>query len=130
MSDGDDLVCESKVYNLSTRSTACNVLNGDWKSHCDYFIPNLIDRDETIEYVLFSVPDAIIPVSVFNVNETNNKLVIIYGLITRPFQYFAREVKVHAYKNELQQDPVVLCCLFIQILMYLRRKIFHSTQSF
>ena len=72
-----DLVCESKVYNLSTRSTACNVLNGDWKSSCEYYIPNLIDRDETIEYVQFSVPDAIIPVSVYNVNSYNNTLVIV-----------------------------------------------------
>ena len=72
----NDLVCESKVYNLSTRSSACSVQNGDWKSHCEYYIPNLIDRDETIEYVQFSVPDAIIPVSVYNVNTYNNTLVI------------------------------------------------------
>ena len=84
----NDLVCESVVYNISTRSSACNVLNGDWKSHCDYYIPNLIDRDETIEYVQFSVPDAIIPVSVYNVNSYNNKLVIItssgYSTFTFP----------------------------------------------
>ena len=82
------LVCESKVYNLSTRSSACNVLNGDWKSDCEYNIPNLIDRDETIEYVQFSVPDAIIPVSIYNVNSYNNKLVIItsggYSTVTFP----------------------------------------------
>ena len=83
----NDLVCESKVYNISTRSSACNVLNGDWKSECEYFIPNLIDRDETIEYVQFSVPDAIIPVSVYNVNSYNNTLVIIYGGTTYTYVF-------------------------------------------
>ena len=84
----NDLVCESKVYSLSTRSSACTVLNGDFKSNCEYSIPNLIDRDETIEYVQFSIPNAIIPVSVYNVNSYNNKLVIItssgYSTFTFP----------------------------------------------
>ena len=85
----NNLVCESKVYNLSTRSTACNVLNGDWKSQCEYHIPNLLDRDETIEYVQFSVPDAIIPISVYNVSNYNNMLVVISfaGTSTYSFPY-------------------------------------------
>ena len=74
----NDLVCESKVYSLSTRSSACNVLNGDFKSNCEYYIPNLIDRDESIEYVQFSIPNAIIPVSVYNINIYNKQLIINY----------------------------------------------------
>jgi hypothetical protein len=83
------LVCDSKVYNISTRGSACNVLNGDWRSHCEFDIPNLIASDESIEYVQFSVPDAIIPVSMYNVNEYNNMLVIVSpaGTTTLTFPY-------------------------------------------
>ena len=74
-----DLVVDSRVYNLSTSSTSCTLLNGSWHSQCEYIIPNMIERDETIEYVLFSVPDAIIPVSMYNVNNNNNILVVLIG---------------------------------------------------
>ena len=78
-----DLVLETKLFNLSTRSKACNNLNGDWKSQCEYIIPNMIERDESIEYIQFSVPDAVIPVSIYNVNENNSVLsVTVNGVIT------------------------------------------------
>lgn len=69
---------ETKMFNLSTRSTACKILNTntDYKSKCEYYIPNMIERDESIEFIQFSIPDAVIPVSFFTINETNNVLVI------------------------------------------------------
>ena len=79
-----DLIKETKLFNLSTRENACNNLNGDWKSQCEYIIPNMIERDETIEYIQFSVPDAVIPVSIYNVNEINCVLsVTINGVMSR-----------------------------------------------
>jgi hypothetical protein len=34
----------------------------------------MIERDETIEYIQFSIPDAVIPVSFYTINENNNRL--------------------------------------------------------
>jgi hypothetical protein len=69
-----DLICETKIFNLSTRSSACTVLNGDYKSQIEYYNPAMITRDESIEYILFSIPYALIPLSYYIVNETNNVL--------------------------------------------------------
>ena len=77
----DTLICETKMFNLSTRSTGCVNLNGDYKSRCMYSINNMIDRDELIEYVMFSIPNAVIPVSFYTVNENNN-ILVIYDAIT------------------------------------------------
>lgn len=69
---------ETRMFNLSTRSTACKILNSitDYKSKCEYYIPNMIERDETIEFIQFSIPDAVIPCSFFTINDTNNILII------------------------------------------------------
>ena len=76
---GENLIYETKMYNLSTRSSSCNILNEDvnYKSLCEYNIPNMIERDETIEYIQFSIPDAVIPVSFYTVNENNCQLDVI-----------------------------------------------------
>ena len=72
----ENLVLETKLYNLSTRSSSCNILNAntDFKSLVEYNIPNMIERDETIEYIQFSIPNAVIPVSFFTINNTNCQL--------------------------------------------------------
>lgn len=75
------LICETKLYNLSTRQTGCVCLNGDFKSRCMFTINNMIDRDELIEYIQFSVPNAVIPVSFYTINENNN-LLVLYDLIS------------------------------------------------
>ena len=82
-----DLVVETKLFNLSTRGNACNNLNGDFKSKCEYLIPNMIDRDESIEYIQFSIPDCVIPVSFYNVNETNNVLSITENGVTTHYKF-------------------------------------------
>jgi len=49
----------------------------------EYSIPSMIVRDESIEYIQFSVPDCVIPVSFYTVNENNSKLdVMINGVKT------------------------------------------------
>jgi hypothetical protein len=76
---GENLVLETKLFNMSTMGSSCNILNSntDFKSLCEYNIPNMIERDETIEYIQFSVRDAVIPVSFYTVNENNSILNII-----------------------------------------------------
>jgi len=75
----DNLIVETKMFNLSTRGTACNILNEeiDYKSKCEYDIRDMIVRDEQVEYIQFSIPFAIIPVSFFTVNESNNQLTVV-----------------------------------------------------
>jgi hypothetical protein len=71
------LVQETKLFNLSTRSSAGRILNADtnYKSQIEFSIPNMIVRDESVEYIQFSLTDAVIPVSFYGINETNNCLV-------------------------------------------------------
>jgi len=70
------LVLETKLFNLSTNSKGCTILNQNknYQSLCQYYIPNMIHRDESIEYISFSVPYAVIPVSFYIINENNNRL--------------------------------------------------------
>lgn len=84
-----ELVVETKIFNLSTRSTACNILNTnpDFKSKCEYNIPNMIERDETIEHILFSIPDAVIPVSFYIINENNNQLFVNVNSVVTQYSF-------------------------------------------
>ena len=77
------------MFNLSTRGTACNILNDDknYKSRCEYDIRNMIVRDEQVEYIQFSVPFAIIPVSFFTVNENNNQLKVVVNGTTTTYTF-------------------------------------------
>lgn len=70
------LVLESKVFNLSTRGTAGTILNEDvnFKSKIRFDVPDMITRDENVEYIQFSVPYAVIPISFYTINETNREL--------------------------------------------------------
>jgi len=70
------LVLETKLFNLSTNSKGCTILNQNknCQSLCQYYIPNMIHRDESIEYISFSVPYAVISVSFYIINENNNRL--------------------------------------------------------
>jgi hypothetical protein len=80
-SNNSNLVLETKLFNLSTRGSACNLLNGENKSHVEYSIPDMIVRDdESIEYIQFSIPYAVIPVSFYGVNENNNMLSLNDGI--------------------------------------------------
>ena len=52
-----------KTYNLSTRSSSCLLLNGENKSSVQFDIPDMIYKDDTVEYIQYSIPYCIIPVS-------------------------------------------------------------------
>lgn len=85
----NDLLVETKVYNLSTRSTDCDILNEnpDFKSKCSYYFPDLIVRDESIEFIQYSIQYAVIPVSYYIINENNNKLVVLQNNITTTYSF-------------------------------------------
>jgi len=85
----DNLIVETKMFNLSTRGSACNILNADtnYKSRCEYDIRNMIVRDEQVEYIQFSVPFAIIPVSFFTVSENNNQLTVVVNGTTTTYTF-------------------------------------------
>lgn len=75
----NNYVLETKMYNLSTRSSCCRILNEntDYKSKLEYHIPNMVSFDESVEYIQFSIPTAIIPCSFYIVNDTNCRLDIL-----------------------------------------------------
>ena len=81
----NNLILETKLYNLSTRGSGGNILNDDtnYKSHIEYNIPDMIVRDESIEYIQFSIPYAVIPVSFYTINQNNNLLNILENGITK-----------------------------------------------
>jgi len=70
------LVQETRSFNLSTSSSAGTILNLDtnYKSRIQYNIPDMIPRDESIEYINFSIPYAVIPVSFYTINASNCNL--------------------------------------------------------
>ena len=81
---GSHLVLESKVFNLSTRSSAGTILNEDpnFKSKIRFDVPDMIVRDDNVEYIQFSVPYAVIPISFYTINEYNRELKVTENAIT------------------------------------------------
>lgn len=72
-----DLILDTKTFHLSSRSSSCILLNDDYKSKFRFNIPDMIYRDESIEYINFSIPYAVIPNTFYTINDTNNTLVVI-----------------------------------------------------
>lgn len=71
-------IVETKTFHLSTKSSAGTILNENpnYKSKIRFNIPDAIVRDETIDFIQFSIPYAVIPNSFYTINESNNLLVI------------------------------------------------------
>lgn len=82
-----NLIKESKQLHLSTRTSAGTLKNGDKRSCVEYFIPNFIQHDDSIEFIQYSVQSAIIPVSFFNINDNHNTLVVTANSITNTYQF-------------------------------------------
>jgi hypothetical protein len=84
----NNFIQDSKTYCLSTRGSDATVLNNDknFKSHVAFDIPDFLNPDDSIAYVQVSIPYIVIPVSFFQINETNNMLEVIENGLT--YQYF------------------------------------------
>lgn len=74
--ENSQLIKTSVTIKLSTQSSAGICLNQDknYKSSFQYTIPVINFRDESIEYARYSVNHAVIPVSFYNINQSNNIL--------------------------------------------------------
>ena len=81
------LVQDTKQFHLSTRGDAGTVLNGDAKSQILFSIPDAVVVDDSIEYIQFSVPYAVVPNSFYVINMTNCALVIELSGITTTYMF-------------------------------------------
>jgi hypothetical protein len=79
------LVQDTRQVHLSTKGGAGQILNGEFKSSVAFSVPNLIHAEDDIEYILFSIPYAVIPNSYYIVNDSNNRLVITENSITTTY---------------------------------------------
>lgn len=78
MTDENQLIRTSLTIKLSTQSSAGICLNQDpnYKSSFQYSIPAINFHEEDVAYAYYSVNHAVIPVSFYNINYTNNLLSI------------------------------------------------------
>lgn len=83
----NNLIKESKQLHLSTRTSAGNLRNGNKRSCIEYYVPNFIQHDDSVEYIQYSIQSAIIPVSFFNINDDHNTLVILSNSVTTRYTF-------------------------------------------
>lgn len=81
------LILDTKTFHLSSRSSACQLLNGDYKSKFQFNIPDMIYHDDSIEYINFSIPYAVIPNTFYTVNDTNNILIVVENGATSSYVF-------------------------------------------
>ena len=81
------LVQDTKQFHLSTRGDAGTVLNGNAKSQILFSIPDAVVVDESIEYIQFSIPYAVVPNSFYVINATNNVLQVLQSSITSTYTF-------------------------------------------
>lgn len=81
------LVQDTKQLHLSTRGDAGTVLNGNMKSQILFSIPDAIVIDDSIEYIQFSIPYAVVPNSFYIINMTNCRLDVEQSSITTSYMF-------------------------------------------
>lgn len=80
-------IVDAKQFHLSTRGDAGTVLNGDYKSQIRFSIPNAIVIDDSIDFIHFSIPYAVIPNSFYVINETNCHLYVLQSAVTTAYMF-------------------------------------------
>lgn len=80
-------IVDTKQFHLSTRGDSGDVLNGDYKSQVRFSIPNAIVADDSIDFIHFSIPYAVIPNSFYVINETNCHLYVLQSTITTAYMF-------------------------------------------
>jgi hypothetical protein len=95
-------IIDSKQFHLSTRGDSGDVLNGDYKSQVRFSIPNAIVVDDSIDFIHFSIPYAVIPNSFYVINETNCNLYVLQSAVTTayafPFGNYTSQSFITAFK--------------------------------
>jgi hypothetical protein len=89
LNEGDASLIETKELILSTKGSSTILLNGEKKSHALFNLRNIIDfeNDKTIDYVSLSVPYAVVPNSMYNVNELTNRLDVVFSATTYTYTF-------------------------------------------
>lgn len=83
----ENQIVDVKQFHLSTRGDAGTVLNGDFKSQITFSIPDAIVTDDSIDFIYFSIPYAVIPNSFYIINETNNLLYVLQSSVTTLYTF-------------------------------------------
>jgi hypothetical protein len=83
----ENQIVDVKQFHLSTRGDSGTVLNGDYKSQIRFSIPDAIVVDDSIDYIHFSIPYAVIPNSFYIINETNCHLYVLQSGITTAYMF-------------------------------------------
>jgi hypothetical protein len=83
----NNLIKESKQLHLSTQASAGTLKNGEKRSCIEYYVPNFIQHDDSIEYIQYSVQSAIIPVSFYTINDNHNSLVVTVSSVTTTYTF-------------------------------------------
>lgn len=123
----NNFIQDSKTYCLSTRGSDATVLNADtnFKSYVVFDIPDFLNPDDSIAYAEVSIPYIVIPVSFFQINETNNMLEVIEnGSTTRYFWEFG-----NYNSNEFMTDFRTILPARFQITMDLVNSKFIITNT-
>ena len=81
------LVLDTKQFHLSTRGDAGTVLNGNAKSQINFSIPDAIVVDDSIEYIQFSIPYAVVPNSFYVINMTNCMLEVLQSSVNTIYMF-------------------------------------------
>lgn len=84
-----NLILDQTQYHLSTKSSAGRVLNVDtnYKSKIVFDLPNFLVPDDSIDYIEVSIPYVVIPCSFFQINENNNRLVVLENGVTTTYTF-------------------------------------------
>ena len=82
-------VTETKMLYLSTQSSSCTLLNGDFKSKAQYQLGTQMNfrNDPTIMHVEVSMPYVVLTNSNYIINSTNNVLAIGVGGVTSSYVF-------------------------------------------
>jgi hypothetical protein len=83
----NETIQDTKLLQLSTRASAGILLNGNKRSLIQYDIPAFLVVDDSIDYIQFNISSAVIPVSFYNINDNNNRLVVIENGITSSYVF-------------------------------------------
>lgn len=101
MTESDNSLIDTREIILSTKGSSCILLNGDKKSHALYNLRNIIDfeNDKTIDYVTISVPYAVVPNSMYNVNSYSNQLIVEWGGTTYSYVFASGNYTYSSFIN-------------------------------
>lgn len=83
----NESIQDTKLLQLSTRSSAGKLLNGTKRSLIQFDVPGFLVVDDSIDYIQFNIASAVIPVSFYNMNDNNNKLVVLENGITSTYLF-------------------------------------------